>query len=203
MPRSSQISLAMSRTSFCFAFLLIQVYLIWYTKDVKSKLSFYALYGNTPKRVTSWRGPISALVHLRATQLLSKKFRSFGEPFQRCVHLTGPRFKPQSYHSRGKCITARPPGRLYYPNGAKCFFFEKSQKSPECGGFYSRPLWSTKAGNSALKPPSIIRLNCTVYSACAPLRCFSKEKILTVVHVLPALSKILIALASKRSKLCY
>ena len=34
---------------------------------------------NTPKRVTSWRGPSSPHC-ARATQLLSKKYRSGGEP---------------------------------------------------------------------------------------------------------------------------
>ena len=45
----------------------------------KSNQIFHYTCCNTPKRVTSWRGP-SPRHCARATQLLSKKYRSGGEP---------------------------------------------------------------------------------------------------------------------------
>ena len=65
---------------------------------------------NTPKRVTSWRGP-SPRHCAWVTQLLSKKCRSGGEPLATLVsNLTGPRFEPQTYRSRDERVTARPTG---------------------------------------------------------------------------------------------
>ena len=59
---------------------------------------------NTPKRVTSWRGP-SPRHCARATQLLSKKGVQF------VSNLTDPRFEPQTFRSRDERVTARPTGR--------------------------------------------------------------------------------------------
>ena len=63
---------------------------------------------NTPKRVTSWRGP-SPRHCARATQLLSKKWRRGGEPLATlCFDLNGPRFEPQTSRFTDERVTARP-----------------------------------------------------------------------------------------------
>ena len=67
---------------------------------------------NTPKRVTSLRGP--SLRHCAwATQLHAKKRCSGGESLAHCVQFDLPRFEPQTSRSRDKHVTARPTGRFH------------------------------------------------------------------------------------------
>ena len=75
----------------------------------KSNQIFHYTRCNTPKRVTSWRGP-SPPHCARATQLLSmsQRWRAVGNTVS---DLTGPRFKPQTSRSRDERVTARPSGR--------------------------------------------------------------------------------------------
>ena len=61
----------------------------------------------TPKRVTSLQGP-SPRHCARATQLLSKKCCSGGEPLATLSDLTGTGFEAQTSHSRDERVTARP-----------------------------------------------------------------------------------------------
>ena len=65
---------------------------------------------NTPKRVTSWRGP-SPRHCARATQLLFEemwqRWRAFGSTVS---DLTGSKFKPQTSRSRDERVTARTTG---------------------------------------------------------------------------------------------
>ena len=92
----------------------------------KSNQIFHYTRWITPKRVTSLRGP-SPHHCAQATQLLSKKCRSGGEPLATLSNLTGPRFKPQTSRSRDERVTARPTGRLidyiyiaYYSANCSC-----------------------------------------------------------------------------------
>ena len=75
---------------------------------IKSKLNqiFHYTRCNTPKRVTSWRGP-SPRHCPRATQLLSlsQRWRAVGNAVS---DLTGPRFEPLTSRSRDERVTARP-----------------------------------------------------------------------------------------------
>ena len=80
------------------------------TTRINQNQIFYYTRCNTPKRVTSWRGP-SPRHCARATQLLSKKCRSSGEPLATLSDLTGPRFEPQTSRFRDERVTARPTGR--------------------------------------------------------------------------------------------
>ena len=61
---------------------------------------FYYIRCITPKRVTSWRGPIFASLHPGNTALfeeMSQRWRAVGNTRS---DLTGPRFEPQAFCSR-------------------------------------------------------------------------------------------------------
>ena len=60
---------------------------------IKSKSNVSLTRCITLKRVTSWRDPSSRHC-ARQAQLLSKKYRSGGEPSAILSDLTGPRFEP-------------------------------------------------------------------------------------------------------------
>ena len=57
----------------------------------------YSLY--YAEACNEFAGPISASLRLRATQILSKKYRSGGEPLATLCPLNGPRFEPQNSRS--------------------------------------------------------------------------------------------------------
>ena len=78
----------------------------------KSNQTFHYTRWITPKRVTNWRGP-SPRHCARATQLLSEKYRSDGEPLATLSDLTGPRFEPLTSRSRDERVTAQPTGRFH------------------------------------------------------------------------------------------
>ena len=84
---------------------------------------------NTPKRVTSWRGPFPRHC-ARATQLLSKKCRSGGEPLA-TLCLIRPALDPQTSRSRDERVTARPSGIQLQLNVESLKVFEIQETWPK------------------------------------------------------------------------
>ena len=71
---------------------------------------FFRSRCNTPKRVTSWRGP-SPRHCAQATQLLLKKCRSGGRPLATLCLISCRKFEPQTSLFIGERLTARPTRR--------------------------------------------------------------------------------------------
>ena len=63
----------------------------------------------TLMHVTSWRGPSPrhCACNTALFEKMSKRWRAVGNTVS---ELTGPRFKPQTSHSRDERVTARPKG---------------------------------------------------------------------------------------------
>ena len=82
-----------------------------YCKTSKSNLSLYSLYYS--EECNEFARPISASLRPGNTapfQEMSRLWRAVGNTVS---DLTGPRFEPQTSHSRDERVTARPAGRCY------------------------------------------------------------------------------------------
>ena len=80
-----------------------------------STIYLLSLYSqNYAETCNNFFGSFSASLRLRATQLLSKKCRSRGEPLATlCLVWDGLRFEPQTSSSKNERVTAQPFGRFY------------------------------------------------------------------------------------------
>ena len=79
-----------------------------------SNFSLHSLYCS--KACNELTGPISASMHQRTTKLLSKRYRSGGEPLATLCSIwraRRPWFEPQTFWFRDECVTDWPTGGIF------------------------------------------------------------------------------------------